>query len=567
MFWEWERIQPYFERLAELPLTAGNVDAWLADWSQIASLIVERYNRHSIETSVNTADERAEAAFNHFIQDIYPNVQTVEQRLKQKLLAGGLEPPGFEVPLRNMRAEVANFREANLPLLTEEQKLEKEYDKLSGAQTIVWEGEEKTIYQMLPVYLDADRARRERGWRMASARQLQDRAAFNDLWQRCLRLRLDLARNAGYFLPDGSPDYRAYRWQQYLRFDYSADDCKRFHTAIEQVVVPAVARLYDKHRRELGLDALRPWDLQGPHGGFSPVEPPGTPRLRPFGDVEELEDKCAAIFTRVDPALGAYFETMRREQLLDLANRKNKAPGAYSTDLETIHRPFIFMNAVGLHDDVQTLLHEAGHAFHTFESARLPYLQQRAVPIEFAEVASMGMEFLGIPFLGAPGGFYSAQDAARAEVEKLETTLFFWPYMAVVDAFQHWVYENPREALRPANCDVRWGELWDRFMVGVDWSGLEEEKVTGWHRKLHIFTSPFYYIEYGIAQLGAAQVWANSLRDHPAAVAAYRRALALGGTVPLPQLFETAGSRFTFAPEILKQAVDLMEDTIDQLSA
>ena len=243
---------------------------------------------------------------------------------------------------------------------------------------------------------------------------------------------------------------------------------------------------------------------------------------------------------------------MRREKLLDLVNRKRKAPGGYCTDFSAVKRPFICMNAVGVHDDVQTLLHEGGHSFHVFETASLPYHQQTQVPMEFAEVASMGMELLAAPYLAADqGGFYSPADAARARIEHLEGTLLFWPYMAVVDAFQHWVYENPDAATDPVNCDRTWGEQWDRFMRGVDWGGLEEEKVTGWHRKLHIFQVPFYYVEYGLAQLGAMQVWRNALRDQAKAVANYRQALALGGTVTLPELFATAGAKFAFDAQTL----------------
>jgi len=280
----------------------------------------------------------------------------------------------------------------------------------------------------------------------------------------------------------------------------------------------------------------------------------------------ELEEKTAAIFHRVDPQLGEYFEIMRRENLLDLDNRKNKAPGGYCTDFPVARRPFIFVNAVGLHDDVQTLLHEGGHAFHSFECYRIPYFQQLIPPVEFAEVASMGMELLASPYLThQDGGFYSAEEAARARIEHLESSIRFWPYMAVVDAFQHWVYENPQDAANPASCDDHWEALWERFMPGVDWSGLEQERMTGWHRKLHIHQAPLYYVEYGLALLGAAQVWRRALSDQAGAVSAYRQALALGNTVTLPELFATAGAKFAFDEETLGEAVALMERTIDTL--
>jgi len=257
---------------------------------------------------------------------------------------------------------------------------------------------------------------------------------------------------------------------------------------------------------------------------------------------------------------------MRQEGLLDLENRKNKAPGGYCTDYMAVRRPFIFMNAVKLHEDVQTLLHEGGHAFHCFEIARLPYIQQMSVGLEFAEVASMSMELLASPYLTADrGGFYTANDAARAIVEHLEFNITFWPYMAVVDGFQHWVYENPQAALDPARCDAQWAVLWKRFVPGVDYSGLEQEELTGWQRKLHIHQIPFYYVEYGLAQLGATQVWANALKDQAQAVASYRRALALGGTVTLPALYATAGAHFAFDADTLRAAVQLTEEQITRL--
>lgn len=565
MEWEWARIEPYYARLQEFEINAQNIRGWLADWSRLASLLEERYARLTLASTQNTANRAVEDEYNRFVEEIYPKYLAAEQTLKEKLISSGLEPKGFEIPVRNLRAEAAIFREKNLPLHTREQKLEKEYDKILGAETVRWNGDEKTLAQMIPVFQNPDRATRERAWRLVHARRLQNRGALNELWMQLLKVHLEMAKNAGFVLPNGTGDYRAFRWQQYLRFDYTPEDSKQFDAAILATVVPAAARIYEKYRARLGVESLRPWDLQGPQGFFVAADPPGREPLHPFRDDAELIEKCAAIFHDVDPQLGAYFDTMRKENLLDLANRKNKAPGGYCMNLEQTKRPFIFMNAVGTHDDVQTLLHEAGHAFHAFEAFELPYIQQRSIGLEFCEVASNVMEFLGGQYLNRPGGFYKDGEAARARIEKLQTALFFWPYMAVMDLFQHWAYENPKDAMDPENCDAQWGELWDQYMVGVDWSGLEQERITGWHRKLHIFTGPFYYIEYGMAQLGAAQVWANALRDQPGAVRAYRRALALGGTVPLPTLFETAGAKFKFDAATLGEAVELMEATIRQL--
>jgi oligoendopeptidase F len=364
-------------------------------------------------------------------------------------------------------------------------------------------------------------------------------------------LRLKLAANAG------QPDYRAYRWHQLLRFDYRPADCKSFHDAIEKVAVPAASRLYERRRQQLGLKTLRPWDLT--------VDPLGRAPLQPFKDISELKEKISNIFHHVHPELGAYFDTMIRENLLDLDNRKNKAPGGYCTGFNFVHRPFIFTNAVGIHNDVQTMLHEGGHSFHVFETAGLNYFAQLFAPTEFAEVASMSMELLATPYLTIDqGGFYSPADAARARIEQLEHLITFWPYMAVVDAFQHWVYENPQKAEKADQCDAEWGALWQRFMPGVDWSGLEDAMLTGWHRKLHIHTIPFYYVEYGMAQLGAIQVWSNALKDQASAVARYRKALSLGGTEALPRLYQAAGAKLAFDADTLDRAIQLIDTKIQE---
>ena len=365
-----------------------------------------------------------------------------------------------------------------------------------------------------------------------------------------LNIRLKIAKNAGY------DDYRSYRWQDMLRFDYTPENCKTFHRAIEKVVVPAAARILERRRQKLGLDKLRPWDAE--------VDTSGRPALKPFATTPEFTAGVERILTKVDAGLGDHFKLMVKENLLDLENRKNKAPGGYCTGFEAARRPFIFMNSVGIHQDVMTLVHESGHACHSFESYVLPYFQQRAVNLEFAEVASMGMELLAAPYFErAQGGFYSAEDAKRVMVDNLEKNVLFWPYMAVVDGFQHWVYENAGKAKDPANCDKAWTELWQRFMPVTDWTGFDAALETGWHRKLHIYEVPFYYVEYGLAQLGATQVWANALKDQASAVAAYKRSLALGGTKSLPELYAAAGARFAFDAGTLGTIIELIESKIN----
>ncbi|MBL8134963.1 MAG: M3 family oligoendopeptidase [Anaerolineae bacterium] len=552
--WGWDRIQPFFEALEAAPLTAETAVDWLTDWERLSKLLAESYQRLYVGTTVNTADKATEERFFAFLDTISEPASVANQRLKQKLLDSGVEPKGYAVILRGIRSEADLFREANVPLLTEEEKLTNEYDKIIGAQEVMWEGEARTIPQMNPLLMETDRALRERAWTLRAERQIADRAALNDLWTRMLSLRRQIAANAG------EPDFRAYTWKHHKRFDYTPEDCLRFHEAIESVVVPAAQALYEKRRRSLGIDRLRPWDLD--------VDPLNRQPLKPFTAAESLVASAETVFRKVDPALGAHFADMRANSLLDLDSRKNKAPGGYCTEYPIAQKPFIFMNAVGVHDDVQTLLHEGGHAFHVYEANSLQEYRRVEPPIEFCEVASMSMELLAAPYLAASqGGYYSESDAARARVEHLEGALLFWPYMAVVDAFQHWVYTHADDAMDPANCDAEWGRQWDRFMKGIAFDGLNDVKVTGWHRKLHIFQIPFYYVEYGLAQIGAVQVWLNSLQDPAKATANYRRALALGGTEPLPALFAAAGARFAMDRSILQTEIDAMMRTIETLES
>lgn len=552
----WEKYQAFYDQLETQPLTPATVNAWMADWSWVMELLVEVYTKLAVTYSQNTADADAEKRYFTFLETVFTPSQVADQKLTVKLLESGLVPDGMEIPLKAMRVDAALFREENLPLQTEERKLASEYEKIAGAWTIAWNGEEHTITGLQTTYQAADRATREAMWRAASARRLADRETINDVWTKMLALRIQMAENAGF------PDYRALRWQQLHRFDYTPEDNETFHRAIEEKVVPVATRIYQKRAQALGVEALRPWDLDLDQG----VYPFQFPPLAPFTEVAELDARGAVIFQKVDPQLGAYYAEMQQKGMLDLGNRKGKGPGAFCAYYPFEESPFIFANAVGTHDDVQTLLHESGHAFHAFEARHLPYVPQQFPNMEFAEVASMAMELLAAPYLTHEfGGFYSPKDAARARTEHLERNILFWPYMAVVDAFQHWAYTHADAAQDPANRDAKWRELWARFIPGVDWRGLDDALATGWHRKGHIHGSPFYYVEYGLAQLGAVQVFANARRDQAGAVAAYRRALSLGGTVPLPELFKAAGARFAFDAETVGDAVGLMEQVIGEL--
>ncbi|MDX1993050.1 MAG: M3 family oligoendopeptidase [bacterium] len=550
--WQWEQFEPFYAELQTRTLSADGVQQWLKDWSQLSNLLSEVFARARLANTQNTADEEAEAYLKNLLVTIFPPMSKAENALNKKLLESGFQPDGFEVPLKNIRADFDLFREENLELLTRTQALGMEYGKITGAQTVTWNGEEVTLQELQKVYEDQDRATRERAYRLSVDAWLKNREAINDVWMKLFQARQQIAANAGM------NNFREYVWMQRKRFDYTPDDCATFHNAIEQVVVPAAQRILEKRRTALGYDTLRPWDLS--------VDPEGRPPLRPYETLDEFEEKAEMIFRRVDPRIGDYFATMRRERLLDLPNRKNKRVGAYCTRFATAQRPFIFMNAVGTQGDIRTLLHEAGHAFHGFEVVRLPYAQQQGYPIEFAEVASMSMELLAAPYLTQDeGGFFSPEEAARDRILHLEKIVLFWPYMAVVDAFQQWAYTHNDAALNPAECDAAWGELWTRFQPGVDYTGLEDYRVTGWHRKQHIFLYPFYYVDYGLAQLGAVQVWANALQDQAKAVEQYLHGLSLGYTASLPQLYAATGATFAFDVDTMGKAVELIEGTISDL--
>ena len=550
----WSDYEPFYQQLEARPLRSETIEEWLADWSNLAQTADEHYWRLYIATTVNTADPAVEERFNRYIEEIQPAVKAAEQKLKDKLLASGLSPKSFETALRMMRAEAEIFKEENLPLVADEQKLLTEYNKLIGSLSVTWEGEERTLTQMFPLLYEQDRSIRQRAWELVQAQLLKERQNINALWEQFLPLRLKIAEQAGM------PDYRAYAWKQKFRFDYSPEDCKSFHAAIEQLFVPAAKRVYERRRERLGLESLRPWDLS--------VDPQGGAPIKPYESMDEFKAKLHAVFEQVDPAFGRYFQIMMDEDLLDLESRKNKAPGGYSLGLHVAHRPFVFVNHTNTPWDVQTMLHEGGHAFHEFERAHIHFYQRGEyyLPAEFAEVASMGMELLASPYkTKEQGGFYTDHEQARTMIELLEGIITFLPYMALVDAFQHWIYENPSLSAKAFQCEEKWAELWDRFMVGIDYAGLEDAKKTYWHRQGHIFGSPFYYVEYGLAQIGAVQVWANARRDQKKAVADYRNALSLGATVPLPELFAAAGAKFAFDAETLQTAVDLLEEVIEEM--
>ena len=546
----WEDIEPYFDDLVERPLDETTIEGWLQTWSTLEELVTEAAALAMIAYTIETSDPDKEAAHLRFSTEIMPRMEERSVELAKRLVESGYRIPKLETTLERFRTSIEIFREANVPIFSELEELSARYQRITGSMTVEWEGQERPLPQLQPFLKSPDRAVRERAFRAAAAPYAEQHDALAALFDRMYELRQRAARNAGF------ANFRDYIFPAKYRFDYTPADCERFHHAIEETVAPAVERMLAVRRRRLSLDVLRPWDLA--------VDPYRKSPLRPFSTTEEFVGRARAIFQRVDPVLGGEFQTMIEEHLLDLDSRKGKAPGGYCETLHHRGRPFIFMNAVGVVDDVMTLLHEAGHAFHAFASHAQPLIWQRHPGSEAAELASMSMELLAGPHLAQPVGYFSADDHRSAWLEHLEDILLSLVHIASVDAFQSWIYTSG-EGGDAAARDAAWLRIRQRFERGVDWRDLEQERVARWYRQLHIFMYPFYYIEYGIAQIGALQVWRNSRKDHAAAVARYREALALGAVRGLPDIYRAAGAELTFDPARIGELVQLVESEIERV--
>ncbi|MFQ6117476.1 MAG: M3 family oligoendopeptidase, partial [Candidatus Bipolaricaulia bacterium] len=522
---EWEEIELLFKELDGRKIDSmERLERWLRDWSELEAALDEEGAVRYIRMTCQTDDPERERAYLEFIEEIEPRIKPRLQRLRERYVkspARGELPPFYHVLDRSIANRVELFREENVPLETEEARLAQRYQKIAGAMTVQFQGEEQTLQQMARYLEEPGRKIRREAWELAEERRLQDREELDEIYDELLALRERIAHNAGF------PDYREYAFRARERFDYTPEDCGRFHQAVEEQVVPLLRELQRGRQGELGLDTLRPWDLQ--------VDPKNRPPLRPFREAAELTEGCGEIFQRVGSQLGRSFRRLEELGLLDLESRKGKAPGAYSATLAEKRLPFIFANSVGRDGDLRTMLHESGHAFHSLAAREQPLLFYRHAPLEFVEVASMGMELLGGEHLDV---FYSGEDALRSRREHLEGIVRLLPWIATIDSFQHWIYTHPGHSREERKAE--WLELRRRFGGVESWTGYENVLENQWQRQLHLFEVPFYYIEYGIAQLGALGVWRNAEEDKAGTIAAYRGALALGGARPLPALCAAA---------------------------
>jgi oligoendopeptidase F len=561
----WDEIEPRLQRLLDEPVgDAAAYERWLEDRSEIDAACSEGQANLYINMTCDTENAEAQAAYARYIEEVAPKLKPIgfeiDKRQAELAERFGKTTGRFEVIHRDTAAAVDLFREENVPIQTELDQLSQKQQQITGSMTVEFDGEEKTLPQMGKYQESADRGLRERAYKAVAERRMRDAEAISAIFDQMVAKRDRLGKNAGL------PGFVEYAFKGKLRFDYTPKHCFDFHRACEVEVMPFCARLDAKRTRELGIEKLRPWDLA--------VDPKNRPPLKPFENGAELVARTREVFDRLDPELGAMFgalgdgtnaQGVRTGESLDLDSRRGKAPGGYQSMRDRSRTPFIFMNAAGLHRDVETMVHEAGHAFHSMLSRDEPLLHYRHAPLEFCEVASMSMELLTMPYWDA---YYpDPTDLARARRKQLEGSIGLLPWIATIDAFQFWAYTHPKHSHKDR--EAHWLELEHRFGSAgsrVDWDGMQEWRRHVWQRQGHLFGAPFYYIEYGIAQIGSLQLWLRSLEEgEDVALAAYKAAMKLGGSRPLPELFAAAGLAFDFGPATVGRLVERVQKELDTL--
>ena len=550
---KWSNIEPYYQDFLKQEIdSAETLEAWLLELGKFGAYVGETGAMLYVEMTCDTENEEIKQAYLDFVENIQPELSKIGDLLNRKLaespFADELDSEEYNVLLRDTRMDLELFREENIPIYTELTKLGQRYNEICGAMTVEFDGEERTMQQMGKYLQVSDRETRENAYRTVGERRFQESDKIDDIYEEMIALRQQVAQNAGY------DNFRDYIFDAKHRFDYSPDDCKAFHDAVEAICVPLKRDVDDERRQNLNLESLRMWDMGHDVHGREP--------LKPFTKVEEMVAGTSRMFHRLSPELGVFFDSLRDGTSLDLDSRKGKAPGGYQVQRDHSRKPFIFMNATGLQRDLETMVHEAGHAFHSIYADDLPLIDYRNAPLEFCEVAAMSMELLTHDFLDE---FYSEEDAQRAVREHLEGIVSILAWIATIDAFQHWVYTNPNHSR--AERHAKWLELGDRYGSVLDWSGFEDWRNVGWQRQLHLFSYPFYYIEYGIAQLGALQMWLQYKESPEMALSNYAKSMRLGGSRPLPNLFEAGGMSFDLGRSTVQGLIDAVRDELAKLPA
>lgn len=543
----WETLKPYFDALHEREITSmADLRKWFRDRSELESVLSEDLAWRYIRMTCYTDNETYSNAYQDFIQNIQPQVAPVADKLNKKAAASSFlsaleHEEGFDIMIRNLKKEIEIFREENVPLFTEINTETQKYAQLSGAMSITWEGKEITLQQAAVLLMSTDRKVREEVYKKISARRLQDKEELNKLFSKLIQLRHRVAVNAGF------KNFRDYMFTALGRFDYTPADCFAFHEAIQQEVVPLLNELAAQRKHDLKVSDLRPWDKA--------VDAEGRSALKPFTNGKELADKGIEVFEKLDPFLGQCLNIMKSMGHLDLESRKAKAPGGYNYPLSEIGVPFIFMNATSTLRDMVTLMHEGGHAVHNFLTRDLELTDFKSTPSEVAELASMSMELISMDKWNI--FFTDESELKRAKREHLEDIIETLPWVATIDKFQHWIYENPEHTEEERK--AAWNKIFDAFAdTLIDWSGLEEAKDYLWQKQLHLYEVPFYYIEYGMAQLGAIAVWRNYRTNPKQGLQAYQNALKLGNLRTIPEIYKAADVRFDFSKKYIQELMQFV---------
>ncbi len=550
---DWGSLEPFFKELLQRPIgSSEELQQWLRDQSELEAVVNEDACWRQINMTRDTTNKALEEAYNFFCLEIQPKIQPYADALNKKLvshpLAKELDHQTYFTYLRNIQKSIDLFREENIPLQAEISVLQQQYGQVVGEMSVEVNGNEYTLQQAGKFLETEDRNLRESVYRKIQERRIQDKEKLNSLFNKLIELRNSLAVNAGF------ATYIEYRFKELGRFDYDKNDCFQFHDAVKQHVLPLVNLVYERKKKQLGLESLRPWDLE--------AEPAGTNPLHPFNGGKELLQKSIACFEALDPFFGNCLSRMESMCHLDLESRKGKAPGGYNCPLAESGAPFIFMNAAGQMHDVTTMVHEGGHAVHSFLAHPLELSGFKEYPMEIAEVASMAMELFTMDYWDK--FFDNPEDLRRAKIHQLERVITIFPWIAIIDKFQHWLYSHPKhtEEERTGAWKLILAEFEDKV---IDYSGLEIYRANSWQRQLHLFEVPLYYIEYGIAQLGAIGMWMQYKENKNQALTNYCEALKLGGTKTLPELYKTAGLPFDFSPKRIKTLMDFVSREMEKL--
>ncbi len=550
---DWASLQPYFIELAERPVqSVSELEQWMRDVSEMEAVVSEDANWRQIKMTCDTENKKLEENFVFFMMQIQPRVQQYADKLNRKLIENpfvkDLDSNKYFTYLRNVKKNIDLFREENVPLQAELNVLAQQFGVVSGKMTVEIKGKEYTLQQANKFLEDHDRKVREEAYRKICDRRLQDKEALDDLFTQLIAKRHQVALNAGF------KNYRDYKFAEMGRFDYTKEDCFQFHEAVKEHIMPLANDIYEKKRQKLGLESLRPWDTE--------AEPEGLEPLSPFNDSEELLEKSIEAFSRLKPFFGECLRKMKSMGHLDLESRKGKAPGGYNCPLAESGAPFIFMNAAGQMHDVTTMVHEGGHAIHSFLAHDLELTPFKEYPMEIAEVASMAMELFSMDEWDR--FFSDKDDLKRAKEHQFERVITIFPWIATIDKFQHWIYENPSHTL--AQRTAIWMDILAEFTTpSLDFSGLDEYRRYAWQKQLHLYEVPFYYIEYGIAQLGAIGLWKQFKKNKEQAIENYIHALKLGGTRTLPELYNAAGLKFDLSPGHINKLIQFVKVEMEQL--